>query len=68
MCCNDFRPLSAAHGEVVHAGDGACCVVKAVALEAAVAQDLPILEPPDDVLDPGSDLPVGGVVRLLEGQ
>lgn len=40
-------------------------VVHAVAFEAAVAQDLPVLHPGKDVLDPGADLAVGGVVLLF---
>jgi hypothetical protein len=40
-------------------------VVDTVAFEPAVAQDLPGLHAGEDVLDAGSDVPVGGVVLLL---
>ena len=51
--------------EVVQAGDAEHGVVNSVALEAAVAQDLPGLHAREDVLDAGSDLLVGAVVFTL---
>lgn len=52
-------------GEVVHAGDAKHGVMDAVALQAAVAEDLPGLHAGEDVLDAGSDLLVGLVVFLF---
>ncbi|RPK61807.1 hypothetical protein EES42_31410 [Streptomyces sp. ADI95-17] len=43
-------------------------MVYAVALEAAVAQDLPGLHPGEGVLDAGADLAVGSVVFLFPGR
>src|SRR5882757_1316850 len=51
--------------EVVQAGDSEHGVVHAVALQSAVAEDLPGLHPGEDVLDAGPDLLVGSVVFLL---
>ncbi len=42
---------SAGKGEVVHVGDAAGGPVDTVALEAAVAEDLPVLHAREDVLD-----------------
>jgi hypothetical protein len=52
-------------GEVVHPGDAEHGVVDAVAFEAAVAEDLPVLHAREDVLDAGTDLFVRLVVGLL---
>src|SRR6478735_12379405 len=52
-------------GEVVHAGDAKHGVMDAVALESAVAEDLPGLHAGEDVLDAGPDLLVGLVVFLF---
>ncbi len=60
--------LSSGEGEVVQAGDAEHGVVDAVALEAAVAEDLPALHAGEGVLDAGADLAVGGVVLLLPGR
>jgi hypothetical protein len=42
--------------EVVQAGDAEHGVMNAVTLEAAVAEDLPVLHTGEDVLDAGPDL------------
>src|SRR5262245_42678478 len=42
--------------EIVQAGDAEHGVVHSVALEAAVAEDLPALQAGEDVLDAGPDL------------
>ena len=52
-------------GEVVKSGDAEHRGVNAVALQTAVAKDLPGLHPREDVLDAAPDLAVGGVVLLL---
>jgi hypothetical protein len=52
-------------GEVVKSGDAEHRGVNAVALQTAVAKDLPGLHPREDVLDAGPDLAVGGIVLLL---
>lgn len=52
----------------MQAGDAEHRVVDAVALEAAVAEDLPGLHPGEDVLDAGSDVLVGLVVLLFPGR
>lgn len=49
-------------GEVVQSGNAAYRVVDAIALETAIAQDLPGLHPSEGMLDPSADLAVGGVV------
>ena len=49
---------SPAEDEVVQAGDPEHGVVDAVALQPAVAEDLPALHPGEDVLDAGTDLAV----------
>lgn len=54
-------------GEVVQAADAEHCVVDAVTLEAAVAEDLPGLHTGEGVLDAGANLAVGGVVFLFPG-
>lgn len=60
------RPVGlSGEDEVVHPVDAAHGVVDAVAFEAAVAEDLPGLHPGEDVLNAGTDLLVGLVVRLL---
>ncbi|CCB77671.1 protein of unknown function [Streptantibioticus cattleyicolor NRRL 8057 = DSM 46488] len=51
--------------EVVQAGDAEHGVLDAVALQPAVAKDLPALHPGEDVLYTGADFAVGGVVLLL---
>ena len=53
--------------EVVEAGDAEDGVVDAVAFEAAVAEDLPVLHAGEDVFDAGADLLMGVVVVLLPG-
>ena len=58
-----FRSVGA--GEVVEAGDAEHRDGHAVAAQAAITQDLPGLHPRERMLDAGSDLTVGGVVRLL---
>jgi hypothetical protein len=45
-------------GEVVHAGHGLDRVVKAVAVLPAVAEDLVVLHPGEDVLDACADFAV----------
>ena len=55
-------------GEVVYLGDAEHGSVDAVALEAAVAEELPGLHAGEDVLDPGADLLVGLVVFLCPGR
>src|SRR2546421_13006975 len=52
-------------GEVVQSGDAEHGVMDAVALEAAVTQDLPGLHASEGVLDTGADFAVGGVVFLF---
>src|SRR4051812_11671237 len=52
-------------GEVVHAGDAEHGVMDAVAFEAAVAEDLPVLHAGEDLLDACADLLVGRVVGLF---
>lgn len=52
-------------GEVVQAGNATHGVVDSVSFEAAVAEDLPHIHAGEGVLDAGSDLLVGLVVRLL---
>ena len=52
-------------GEVVHPCDAEHGVVDAIALQAAVAEDLPGLHAGEDVLDAGADLLVGLVVLLF---
>ncbi|GAA2518813.1 hypothetical protein GCM10010393_59680 [Streptomyces gobitricini] len=49
----------------MHPGDAEHGVVNVVALEAAVAEDLPGLPAGKDMLDPGPDLLVGLVVLLF---
>jgi hypothetical protein len=62
----DLPPSSSpGEGEVVQAGDAEHGVVDAVALEAAVAEDLPGLNAGEGVLDACADLAVGGVVFLF---
>lgn len=56
---------SARQGEVVQAGDAEHRVVHAVALQAAVAENLPALHAGEGVLDAGPHLFVGAVVFLL---
>lgn len=51
--------------EVVQAGDAEHGVVNAVALQPAVAEDLPAFHPGEGVLHAGADFAVGGVVLLL---
>jgi hypothetical protein len=51
----------------VQAGDSAHRVMDAVALQAAVAEDLPGLHAGEGVLDTGADLAVGSVVLFLPG-
>jgi len=51
----------------VEAGDAEDGVVDAVAFEAAVAEDLPVLHAGEDVFDAGADLLMGVVVVLLPG-
>jgi hypothetical protein len=53
--------------EVVQADDSAHRVMDAVALQAAVAEDLPGLHAGEGVLDTGADLAVGSVVLFLPG-
>lgn len=55
-------------GEVVHAGDAEHGMAHAVALEAAVAEDLPGLRTGEGVLYAGADLAMGGVVLFLPGR
>ena len=52
-------------GDVAQPGDAEHRGVNAVALQAAVAKDIPGLHPREDVLDACPDLAVGGVVFLL---
>ncbi len=59
---------SSGEGEVVQAGDAEHGVVDAVALEAAVTEDLPGFHAGEDMLDPGADFSVGGVVFLFPGR
>src|SRR5512135_3912307 len=59
---------SAGPSEVVHVGDAKSGEVLSGSPAAAVAQDLPGLPPSQDVLDPGADPAVGGVVFLLSGR
>ena len=56
---------SALKDEIVHVSDAARGPEDAVALKPAVPQDLPILHPGENMLDPGSDPPVGGIMLLL---
>ena len=51
----------------MQAGDAEHGVVDAVALESAVAEDLPGIHAGEGVLDAGPDLAVGGVVFLFPG-
>src|SRR5881398_2730437 len=66
VVCVDL-PVSSSpgEGEVVQSGDAEHGVVDAVALEAAVAEDLPGLHAGEGVLDAGADFAVGGVVFLF---
>jgi hypothetical protein len=52
----------------VQPGDAEHGVVDAVALEAAAAQDLPVLHAGKGVLDAGADFAVGGVVFFFPGR
>ncbi len=60
-----MRSELSGEGEVVQAGDAEHRVVNAVALEAAVPQDFPVLQPGQGVFDPGSRPAVDGVLRFL---
>lgn len=55
-------------GEMVQPGDAEHGVVDAIALEAAVAQNLPVLYARKGVLDASADFAVGGVVFLFPGR
>lgn len=55
-------------GEVVEAGDATHGVVNALALEAAVAENLPRLHAGEGMLDTSPDLAVGSVVLLFPGR
>lgn len=63
-------PFASSHGEgeVVHVGDGLDRVMETIAPLAAVAQELVVLQPADDVFHPGTDPAVLGVVVLLDLQ
>lgn len=54
--------------EVVHPGDAEHGVMDAVALEAAVAENLPGLHTGEDVLGAGADLAVRAVVFFFPGR
>jgi hypothetical protein len=58
------RELSG-EGQVVEPGDAQHGLVNAVALEPAVPQDLPVLQPGQGVFHPGSRPAVDGVLRFL---
>jgi hypothetical protein len=49
----------------VKSGDAEHGLVNAGALEPAVAQDLPILQPGQGMFDPGACPAVDGILRLL---
>jgi hypothetical protein len=57
--------LSSGEGEVVQAGDAEHGLVDAFALEAAVAKDLPVLQPGQGMLYPCPDSAVQRVLRFL---
>jgi hypothetical protein len=52
--------------EVPESGDDVEAVVDGVAAAAALPEDLPVLEPGDDVLDAGSDPAVCPVVVVVD--
>lgn len=52
-------------GQVVEPGDAEHGLVNAVALEPAVPQDLPVLQPRQGVFHPGPRPSVDGIVRFL---
>lgn len=52
---------------MMQAGDAEHGMVNTIALQAAVAKDLPGLHAGEDVLDTGPDSTVGSVVLLLPG-
>ena len=56
---------SSGEGKVVQAAGAEHCVMDAVALQVAVAKDLPGLHPGEDVLDAGTDLVVRAVGREI---
>jgi hypothetical protein len=56
---------SSREGEVVQPGDAEHGLVDSVPLEAAVPQDLYVLQPGQGVFHPGSGPAVDGVLRLL---
>jgi len=56
---------SSLEGQVVQAGDAEHGLVNAVALESAVTQDFPVLQPGQGVFHSGSRPAVYGVLRLL---
>ncbi len=55
-------------GEVVQTGDAEHRMVHAVALETAVAEDVPGLHPGEGVLDAGADLAVERIAFLFPGR
>ncbi|GAA1238159.1 hypothetical protein GCM10009578_093870 [Streptomyces rhizosphaericus] len=58
---------SPGEGEVVRASYAKHGMVDAVALEAAVAEHLPVLHSGEGMLDMGANLAVGGIVFLFPG-
>ncbi|GGV83968.1 hypothetical protein GCM10015535_28090 [Streptomyces gelaticus] len=65
VAADQLVPVSPSEGEAVQAGEAEHGVVHAIALEAAIAEDLPGLHAGEGVLDAGADLAVGGVVLLF---